>query len=223
MIVDNITSHREADEESADVLAVSRIAEEERLGLLVRRFHNGDTYAFDALLALISSRVMPMISRFVRDHDDAQDAFQEVAFQLYRSLPRFRGECKVSTFAYRITINVCLNVRKRLARKPSSCMDMSAPENESLLAAILPCGLDETPERRLLRKERQRMLHDAIQSLPPQFREAIVLADACGMKYEEIAEVSNSPVNTVRTRLKRAREAMRKKINNNRELFGGNR
>jgi RNA polymerase sigma-70 factor (ECF subfamily) len=196
--------------------------EEERLLALVHRFRAGEIYAFDALLEQLTPRMMPVISRFVADRDDADDALQEVSIQLYRALPRFRGECKISTFAYRISANVCMNLKQRNARYPRRFTDLSSAEDPDARAEKLFAGdLDATPERLLVIRAGQQMLREAVSSLNPKFREVFVLADLCEFSYEEIADITNAPVNTVRTRLKRAREAMRKKIFLHRELFAG--
>ena len=195
----------------------SNVADDERLLALAERLRAGDRYAFDALLELLTPRLLSIISRFVRNRVDAQDTLQEVAIQLFRSLPRFRGECRLTTFIYRVTLNVSMNVKKRVERGPLTFSDLSDADNE--FGATLSAAADARPEHRLLSGERQRLLHAAIFTLNPQFRAVFVLADICGMKYDEIAEIMRSPIGAVRSRLHRARAALREKILASRELF----
>ena len=196
-----------------------KFVEEERLAALVRRFQHGERYAFEALHDQVTPLVTPIISRFVRNHADAQDVMQEVALQLCRSLPRFRGECRVATFIYRVTLNVCLNCKKRLARNPLTFTDLSSPDNDEAFDARIPAPPRHAPERANISREREEMLHTLILGLDPKFRTVLILTDVCGMSQQEIADILQTPLNTVKTRQKRAREAMRNKILSHRELF----
>jgi len=202
------------------VSPTTKMADEDRLTVLVRRFQNGDGYAFEALRDFVTPMVTPVISRFVRNHADAQDTMQDVAIQLYRSLPRFRGECQVSTFIYRVTLNVCMNCKKRLARNPLTFTDLSSPDSDDSFDVLLPSDPHHTPERACVSREREGMLHALIFGLDPRLRAVLVLTDVCGMSQQEIADILRAPLNTVKTRQKRARDAMQKKILAHRELFG---
>ncbi len=205
-------------EEVSKPIGERSLAVEAQLLQLVRRFCAGEAYAFDAFFELITPAIMPLVSRFVRNQEDAQDTVQEVAIQLYRSLPRFRQECKVSTFVYRITVNVCLNQQKRLSRNPSTFSELTSADGDNACEDGFRAASD-TPEHLLLSRERQRMLHDAICSLSPAFRAVFLLADVNGMQYEEIAAIMHTSIGTVRSRLHRARTALQQIILANRELF----
>lgn len=194
-------------------------SDEERLTRWARRVGEGDNLAFDALFAHVTPRMLPVISRFARDREDAQDMLQEVAIQLFRALPKFRGECLLTTFIYRITLNVCMNTRKRQTSRAIPFSDFAGEDDAAPFDDRLSGSAWEEPPARLINRERREALHAAIYSLAPQFRAVFVLAELEGLKYEEIAAIMRSPIGVVRSRLHRARQALRKKILAQRELF----
>ena len=195
-----------------------RLADEERLVELARRFARGDQHAFTAFFTAITPRILPLISRFTCNRDDAEDTLQDVAIQLFSALPRFRGDSLMITFVYRVVVNVGLTWKKRHARLPVTFTDMTDPDQDSPFE-VLPGKAYEQPERMLFVREQQDLLHEAIVHLPPQFRAVLVLADLCQLSYEEIAAIQCAPVGTVRSRLHRARGMLQEKILAKRELF----
>ncbi len=144
---------------------------------------------------------------------------QEVAIQLLRALPRFRSECQVSTFIYRVTLNVCMNCKKRWAHTPLTFTDIAFADTDEPCDRTLSVPPYPTPEHAFIQREREEVLHALIYSLDPKFRAVLVLTDICGMSQQEIAQIMQTPLNTVKTRQKRARDAMRKKILARQELF----
>ncbi|MBI1421922.1 MAG: RNA polymerase sigma factor RpoE [Gammaproteobacteria bacterium] len=177
---------------------------------LVERVQQGDKRAFDALVIKYQSRVVKVITRYLRDPVEALDLAQEAFIKAYRALPNFRGESAFYTWLYRIAINTAKNHVVAQGRRPPTD-DVEASEAEFYEG---PSALKDTstPERMVLRDEIERVVFEAIEALPEDLKTAITLRELEDMSYEEIAEVMNCPIGTVRSRIFRAREAIDKKL-----------
>jgi len=177
---------------------------------LVKRVQEGDKRAFDLLVLKYQQRIIHLISRYVSDSHAAQDVAQEAFIKAYRGLKNFRGDSAFYTWMYRIAINTAKNHLASSSRKnPDFAVDAQDAEQfegES--------GLKEyaTPEREMMREEVQATVTRAIENLPDDLRTAITLREIEGMSYEEIAEVMECPIGTVRSRIFRAREAIDKRL-----------
>lgn len=177
---------------------------------LVERVQKGDKKAFDLLVLKYQHKVLAVISRFVRDHAEAQDVAQEAFIKAYRALPNFRGDSAFYTWIYRIAINTAKNyLVARNRRPPASDVDV---EDAEFFAGNDAIHEMNTPEHNLLRDELQRTIEAAFADLPVDLRTAVTLREIDGLSYEEIAEVMQCPVGTVRSRIFRAREAIDKRI-----------
>lgn len=177
---------------------------------LVERVQKGDKRAFDLLVIKYQHKICAVISRFVRDHAEVQDVAQDAFIKAYRALPNFRGESAFYTWMYRIAINTAKNyLVARNRRPPSSDLDVEEaeffPDNDNIHEM-------NTPERNLLRDELHGVIDQAFKDLPDDLRMAVTLRELDGLSYEEIAEVMECPIGTVRSRIFRAREAIDKKI-----------
>lgn len=177
---------------------------------LVERVQQGDKRAFDILVLKYQSRVVKVITRYLRDPVEALDLAQEAFIKAYRALPNFRGESAFYTWLYRIAINTAKNHVVAQGRRPPMD-DVEASEAEFYEG---PSALKDTstPERMVLRDEIERVVFEAIEALPEDLRTAITLRELEDMSYEEIADVMNCPIGTVRSRIFRAREAIDKKL-----------
>lgn len=176
----------------------------------------GDREAFNALVTKYQKQVFNIAYGMLSDYEDASDASQEVFVKVYRSIASFKGQASFSTWLYRICSNVCNDMlRKRQRRVISVSIDGDDDENP---AAHLPSG-EPTPAERLEQNERQKAVREAINSLRKEYREIIVYSDMEQLSYEEISKILRCPVGTVKSRLNRARNNLRKKLSEKRELF----
>lgn len=184
---------------------------------LVARVQKGDSRAFDLLVLKYQHRIFGLISRYVRDVDEVQDVAQEAFIKAYRALPGFRGDSAFYTWLYRIAINTAKNyLVARSRRPPGSDVDIEDAEyyeEGALLHEI------ETPENALFGAELKAVVERAISQLPEDLRTAVTLREFDGLSYEDIAEIMDCPVGTVRSRIFRAREAIDSKV---KEQMDGN-
>lgn len=177
---------------------------------LVRRVQAGDTRAFDLLVLKYQHKILHLIGRYVHDPSSAQDVAQEAFIKAYRGLRNFRGDSAFYTWLYRIAINTAKNFLVTESRRTPD-YEINAEDAEHLNGES---GLKEyaTPERELLSEEIKRQIFKAIEDLPEDLKSAIVLRELEGMSYEEIAQVMECPIGTVRSRIFRAREAIDRQL-----------
>lgn len=173
---------------------------------LVARVQKGDSRAFDMLVLKYQHKIFGLISRYVNDADEVQDVAQEAFIKAYRALPRFRGDSAFYTWLYRIAINTAKNhLVSRSRRPPGSDVDVETAEYFEGGGALRDI---ETPENALFGAELKSVVDRAIAELPDDLRTAITLREFDGLSYEDIAEIMDCPVGTVRSRIFRAREAI---------------
>ncbi|MBE0439256.1 MAG: RNA polymerase sigma factor RpoE [Gammaproteobacteria bacterium] len=182
---------------------------------LVQRVQAGDKKAFDVLIMKYQQRIIHVITGFVHDPVEALDVAQEAFIKAYRAIPNFRGDSAFYTWLYRIAINTSKNHLTSRARRPPA-MDVDAMDATNFYDAPELKDFD-TPESSLLNHELEGVINKAIDELPEDTATAIKLREFEGMSYEEIAQVMDCPIGTVRSRIFRAREAIDHKI---KELTG---
>ena len=173
---------------------------------LVKRVQQGDKTAFDLLVLRYQHRLMKLVSRYVREPSDAMDVCQEAFIKAYRALPKFRGDSAFYTWLYRIAINTAKNQLVAQNRRPLS-LEMENSDGERSGFEDRQFTL-ETPENLLLTDEIRETVAETIAGLPEDLRDAIVLREVDGLSYDEIANVMECPIGTVRSRIFRAREAI---------------
>ncbi len=173
---------------------------------LVVRVQKGDKTAFDLLARKYQHKIAKLVSRYVRDRREVEDVTQEALIKAYRAIGGFRGESAFYTWLYRIAVNTAKNYLESQGRRPPGS-DMEI-EGAELIESGEGLRDQATPERQMLTNEIATTVHRVLELLPPDLRTAITLREFEGMSYEEIAEVMDCPIGTVRSRIFRAREAI---------------
>ncbi len=177
---------------------------------LVERVQRGDKHAFDVLVRKYQYRIIKLVSRFVRNSDEVQDITQEAFIKAYRAIGGFRGEAAFYTWLYRIAINTAKNY---LVSNDRKMLDQALDADD---AEQFDSGdwLREfaTPERELLATELKQVIFSTIAKLPEELKEAITVREMENLSYEEIAQVMDCPIGTVRSRIFRAREVIDNEI-----------
>lgn len=182
--------------------------------LLVERTVAGDARAFELLVIKYQRRVQRLIGRMVRDSDLVEDIAQETFIRAYRALHQFRGDAQFYTWLYRIAVNTAKKFLLDLKRNPvvsESSLKSADEEDETSRAGNEPTT-DETPESVLAAREIAAVVNAAMEALPEDLRQAVTLREIEGLTYEEIAQVMDCPIGTVRSRIFRAREAISAKV-----------
>jgi RNA polymerase sigma-70 factor (ECF subfamily) len=182
--------------------------------LLVQRAQQGEQRAFEMLVIKYQRRIGRLIGRMVRDADLVQDIAQESFIRAYRALPQFRGDSAFYTWLYRIAVNTAKKALVDLKRDPvifESAMHLPDDGDETSSREIEPSD-GETPDAVLASKEIAQAVNAAVEALSEDLRQAITLREIEGLSYEEIADVMNCPIGTVRSRIFRAREAIAERL-----------
>jgi len=179
--------------------------------ILVERVQQGDKQAFGLLVAKYQRRLMRLIARLVRDPAEVEDVAQEAFIKAYRALPGFRGESAFYTWLYRIGINTAKNYLVSKGRRAPTTTEFDSEEAENYDDGE-QLRDNNTPERLLMSKQIGATVNAAMEALPEDLKNAIVLREIDGMSYEEIAQIMDCPIGTVRSRIFRAREAISEKL-----------
>jgi RNA polymerase sigma-70 factor (ECF subfamily) len=174
---------------------------------LVERVQSGDREAFSLLVSKYQRKLLRLVMRLVRDPAEAEDVAQEAFIKAYRALPNFRGESAFYTWLYRIGVNTAKNWLVANGRRMPTMSEVVDDDTEGIEEGILLRD-DETPDRVLMSRQIGETVNAAMDALPEDLRTAISLREIEGLSYEEIAQVMDCPIGTVRSRIFRAREAI---------------
>lgn len=178
---------------------------------LIERFKRGDRRAFEMLVVKYQRRIERLIARMVRDVDLVEDIAQEAFIRAYRALPTFRGESAFYTWLYRIAVNTAKKAMIGLKRDPlltEAAMGGGGSDDDDGPRVDHELSDGETPESVLASRQIAETVNAAIAALSDELRQAITLREIEGLSYEEISELMNCPIGTVRSRIYRAREAI---------------
>jgi len=187
------------------------IVTEDMVITLVKKSQNGDLRAFEQLVEQYYSKIYNIALGMMGSSHEAEDAAQNVLIKIYRSIDGFRHQSKFSTWVYRITSNVCMDeLRKKKRTKAVSTDDIgdSAYDIENDNSNISPEGL-------ILSSERKAVLYDAINRLKNEHKQVIVLRDINGFSYTEMAKILKCSEGTVKSRISRARGALKNILEEN--------
>lgn len=181
--------------------------------VLVQRTVAGDQRAYGLLVLKYQRRIQRLIGRMVRDVDLVEDICQETFIRAYRALHQFRGDAQFYTWLYRIAVNTAKKFLLELKNDPTVSESFLAndDDDETSWRKNEPTA-DDGPESILAAKEIATVVNAAMDDLPADLRQAVVLREIEGLSYEEIAAAMNCPVGTVRSRIFRAREAISARV-----------
>jgi len=185
---------------------------------LVQKAKAGDRDAFAALVSAYEGKIYNLALRYLGNREDAMDASQEVFLRVFRFLPGFQEESGFSTWIYRIGVNVCKDMLAKRAKRGELSLELPDEEEDYRTAEVADSRYD--PEAIVEQADLRESLAEAIGQLPQQQREMIVLRDIQGLSYEEIGQVLSLESGTVKSRLSRARENLRKKLLQSGNIFG---
>lgn len=181
--------------------------------VLVQRTVGGDQRAYGLLVLKYQRRIQRLIGRMVRDVDLVEDICQETFIRAYRALHQFRGDAQFYTWLYRIAVNTAKKFLLELKNDPTVSESFLAndDDDETSWKKNEPTA-DDGPESILAAKEIAAVVNAAMDDLPVDLRQAVVLREIEGLSYEEIAAAMDCPVGTVRSRIFRAREAISARV-----------
>ena len=182
---------------------------------LVRAIQAGDMAAFDQMVVKHKDKLFNMVYWFLGDYQEANDCSQDIFIKVFKSIKKFRSESSFSTWLYRIAINTCKNRLKssayRWKKKTVPLENPESSEDGNLSYKIQ--NNSPSPANELEKKERLMMIQKAINALPQEQNRVIVLRDIQGLSYQEISDITGLNLGTVKSRLARARLALRNKLN----------
>lgn len=194
----------------ADIVAGFAIPDEELE--FIEELCKGSEWAFDSLVSVYQQPIYNFVFRLLEDPTDAPDVTQEVFLKVFRNIGEFRSECSLKTWIYRIAINEASNLRRWFSRHRRQ--ELSLDEREEGRPAFIDILADpeEGQYEKVLRREKMQVVETALSQLRESFRVPVVLRDIEGLSYEEIAEVLDVSLGTVKSRILRGREDLKHRL-----------
>jgi RNA polymerase sigma-70 factor (ECF subfamily) len=189
----------------------NKISEDEALA---RALQSGDSIAFDKLVLRYKDRIFSLCFRFLGDYQEAENCAQDVFLKIYRSIKNFRFESSFYTWLYRIAVNTCKN-RLKSAEYKSLKQHVSignAEEDDKNGLYTEPSDERKNPLAQIEKKERVSLIQEAIDSLPAEHKDVIILRDIEGLSYQEIISITGYRLGTLKSKLARARASLRQKL-----------
>lgn len=177
---------------------------------LARMALKGDQRAFEELVDLYQNKLYHMAYRMLGGRQEAEDAVQETFLRVFRNLDRYDENMKFSTWIYRITTNLCIDKLRK--RKPTYSLDAEAGDHEGLDGYSMLPSDERTPESEAVLSETQQIIRNAIEHLPAKYKSVMVLRYLEDLSLQEIGDVLGMPVTTIKTRVHRGREFLRKRL-----------
>jgi RNA polymerase sigma-70 factor (ECF subfamily) len=192
----------------------ARSGEDPHEARLISRLRESDLEAFEELVSHFERPVFALCFRLLGDAEEARDAAQETFIRVYRGLAGFRGDSGLKTWIYRIAINQAMNQQRwwrRRHKDETVSLELSRAESESTVGSLLPCG-KPTPEQQAISNEREGRIMNALGEIKQEYRVALVLREIEELSYEEIAMTLSISIGTVKSRIARGREELRRRI-----------
>lgn len=182
--------------------------EEKQEKLLIEKAKNGDRNAFEQLILQNEKIVYNIAYRMISNKEDVKDISQEVFIKVYKNIGRFDEKSAFSTWIYRIAVNTCIDEMRKQKNKQTVSMDEELEKEDSIVKKQFAASI-ETPEDDFIKKERKKELLTAMNELSEAHKTVLTLRDLQGFSYAEIAEITQTTIGTVKSRLARAREQLK--------------
>lgn len=182
---------------------------------LISRLRERDLDAFEELVSHFEKPVYSLCYRLLGDAEEARDAAQETFLKVYRGLGGFRGEAGLKTWIYRIAINQAMNQRRwwrRRHRDETFSLDLTRGESDRTIGSLLPDNRASSPEEMAISSEREGQIMRALGEIKQEYRVALILREIEELSYEEIAESIGISIGTVKSRIARGREELRRRV-----------
>lgn len=181
---------------------------------LVERCQAGDEGAFDELVIRHQQRAFNVAYQLLRDREDATEVAQDAFVRIYRNISGFRGECEFTTWLHQVVVNLAHNKHRWWKRRgKATTVSLDAPkEGEEGPMEVQVAATTDTPDVVVVKAEFVQAISARMEALPAMFREVLILRNVENLSYEEIAVVLKCSVGTVKSRIARAREALRKSM-----------
>lgn len=196
--------------DTAKAPAAAPNAKEERE--LIAQLIDGQEAAYETLLARFEHPIFNLVSRLTNDPGDAPDVVQEVFLKVFRNVHTFRGQSSLKTWIYRIAVNESRNHRRWFGRHRSQEITLEPPLGETHSYLDWLPDPARSPMELAMDHERETLIEAALAEINPHYRAALVLRELEGLSYDEIAEILDTSLGTVKSRILRGREALRERL-----------
>ncbi len=184
------------------------VSVEQRLAKLASK---GDRSAFEQLVDLYKEKIYYLAYRMLGNRQESEDVIQETFLRVYKNFDRYDHNQKFSTWIYRIATNLCIDRLRK--RKASYSLDAEIGDGDGMDGYDRLTSEEPTPEKQLMISETQSHIRNAIDKLPEKYKSVVVLRYLHDLSLQEISDIMDMPVTTIKTRIHRGREALRKKLN----------
>lgn len=181
---------------------------------LIEKCKNGNIEAFEKLIFDYQKKVFNLCYRYLENYHDASELAQEVFIKVYKSIDSFKGESSLSTWIYKIAASACIDELRRRKRRIMPIEDYDHINKKSELT-----DNHFSPHEQYEKNEVKREIQEAISQLSEEYKTAIILRDIQGFSYDEIASIVGIPLGTVKSRIKRARNAIKEYLSNGGNFF----
>ena len=178
---------------------------------LLEKAKAGDVESFEILIQAVRQKAYQIALSYLKNQEDAEDALQDSLLKIYRGLSRFQETSRFSTWVYRVVVNTCLDHIKKNKRQKDRILSFSGEDREENPFDAVSMLRDESaePERHMLQKEKTQIILACLERIAPSLREVVLLRDVQGFSYGEIAQILDISEGTVKSRLSRARQAVK--------------
>lgn len=174
---------------------------------IIIEIQRGDTEMFSRIVDMYKNKVFAIAYKFTNDYNEAQDLSQEIFIKIFSYIPKFRFECSLSTWIYKIATNKCIDHKRKKKIQASSFNEEYNQDKE-----LDNNSIENSPEEKLISDERHREVHRSIYNLPDIYKTVIIMYHLNELSYREIAKALDIPEKTVETRLYRARRLLKEEL-----------